>query len=93
MYLKKIYYWNKIGPEIKQVVLSCDLCQRVKCINMEMGGALNLVESLKPGDLVCVDFYGLLSRSNGGLQYTFIVLDAFSKCVKLYPIKKQPLSH
>lgn len=89
MYLKQFYYWKKMGPEVKQFVLSCDLCQRIKSLNIKMEGAFNIVESSEPGNLVCVDFYGPLPRSVGGVQYIFVVLDAFTKYVKLYPIKRE----
>lgn len=89
MYLKQYYYWKGMGKQIKNFVLTCDLCQRVKSLNIKMEGQYKLVESEKPGDLVCVDFYGPLPRSIGGLQYIFIIMDVFTKYVKLYPIKKE----
>lgn len=48
-----------------------------------------MVESNEPGDLICVDFYGPLPKSIGSMEYVFVVLDMFSKYVKLYPIKKK----
>lgn len=78
-----------MNKEVKNYVTSCDLCQRVKPINIQMECAFNRVHSSKPGDLVCVDFYGPLPRSIGGMEYIFVILDSFSKYVKLYPIKKE----
>ena len=78
-----------MNRDIKQFVLACDLCQRVKSINFNMKRSFKLVRSSEPGDLVCVDFNGPLPRSVGGAQYIFVVLDVFSKYVKLYPIKKE----
>lgn len=89
MYLRQFYFWKGMCKQIKNMVLSCDLCQRVKNINVKMEGQYNLVHSLDPGDLVCVDFYGPLPCSVGGVEYIFVMLDAFSKYVKLYSIKKQ----
>lgn len=34
-------------------------------------------------------FLGPLPRSTGGLEYIFVVLDVFSKYVKLFPIKRE----
>ena len=48
-----------------------------------------MVESSEPGDLVTVDFYGCLPRSVGRVEYIFVVLDAYSKHIKLYAIKKE----
>lgn len=89
MYLRQFYYWKGMCKQIKKMVLSCDLCQRVKSINVKMECQYNLVKSSEPGDLVCVDFYGPLPCSVGGVEYIFVMLDAFSKYVKLYSIKKQ----
>ena len=52
-----------------------------------MEGALQLVRSENPGDLVTVDFYGPLPRAREEVQYIFVILDAFSKLVRLYTMK------
>lgn len=88
-YISQYYYWKFMTREIKSFVRSCDLCQRVKIQNTNMGGVYHMVKSSKPGDLISVDFFGPLPRSVGGLQYIFVVLDVFSKYVKLYPIKRE----
>lgn len=89
MYLRQYYYWKGMGKQIKNFVLTCDLCQRVKPVNLKMECQFNLVQSSGPRDLICVDFYGPLPRSVGGVEYIFVILDAFSKYVKLYAIKKE----
>lgn len=40
------------------------------------------------GDLVTVDLYGPLPIGRGGVEYIFLVIDSFSKYVKLYALKK-----
>lgn len=44
--------------------------------------------SQSPSDLVTVDYYGPLPRARGGMEYVFVVLDAFSKLVRLYALKR-----
>ena len=39
-------------------------------------------------DLVAVDLYGPLPKGRGGVMYVFVVLDTFSKFVKLYSVKR-----
>lgn len=78
-----------MNKDVKKWVLSCDLCQRVKDNNVKMEGPYQIMRSDKPGDLVSVDFYGALPRSLGDMEYIFVVLDVFSKYVKLYPIKNE----
>lgn len=66
MYIKQFYYWKFMGRDIKRFVLTCDLCQRVIDVNIKMEGPYQLVRAEKPGDLVCVDFFGPLPRFIGG---------------------------
>ena len=38
----------------------------------------------RPFDLVAVDLYGPLPKGRGGVVYIFVVLDTFTKFVRLY---------
>ena len=69
-------------------MLICDTCQRVKHLSITMEGEYKLVSSEGPRDLICVDFLGPLPRGRGGVEYIFVVLDAFTKLGRLYPLKK-----
>ena len=87
-YIKKFYFWRAMSKDVKRHVVRCDLCQRVKYLSIAMEGPYQLVRSEKPSDLITVDFYGPLPRGRGGVEYIFVVLDAFSKLVRLYPLRK-----
>lgn len=87
-YLKRYYYWRTMIKDVKKYILSCDLCQRVKYLTIAMEGPYKLVKAEKPSELVTVDFYGPLPSGRGGVEYVFVVLDAFSKLVRLYAMKK-----
>lgn len=39
-------------------------------------------------DLTACDFYGNLPVSRGGVQYIFVIIECWSKYVKLFPVKK-----
>ena len=86
-YIQNCFYWRGMSSEVKRYVVRCDLCQRVKPMNVAMQGKFHRVEANKPGDLVAVDFYGPLPRSSGGVQYILVALDVFSKYVCLYPMR------
>lgn len=88
-YIQRFYHCKSMDSEIKRFVSSCDLCQRVKPINFKMERSYNRVYSSGPNDIVCVDFYGPLPRSTGGVEYMFVILDAFIKYVKLYSVRKE----
>ena len=87
-YIKSFYTWKGLNKTIKAHVLSCDLCQRTKYPNMSMENEFKMVRADTPNELITVDFYGPLPRSRFGVEYIFVIIDAFSKYVKLYPLKK-----
>ena len=62
----------------------CELCQKSKVVNYRLEGELNYIKVAKPFDLVAVDLYGPLPKGRGGVMHIFVVLDAFSKYVRLY---------
>lgn len=43
------------------------------------------------GDLIAVNIIGNLPKRQGGTQYIFIILDTFTKFVKLYKLKRAKL--
>ena len=49
---------------------------------------MNYVRVERTFDLVPVDLYGPLPKGRDGVMYVFVVLDTFSKFVKLYSVKR-----
>lgn len=49
---------------------------------------MNSVVVNKPGKLICVDLMGPLPPSRGGVTQLLVVLDAFTKFVRLYTLKR-----
>lgn len=85
--MKETFYWPSMLPAIKAVTRKCDLCQRTKYLNKRSEGERNPVLTKDVGELVTVDFYGPLPKGHGAAQYIFVVIDSFSKFVKLYPLR------
>lgn len=79
--IRRNFWWRKLARDVKGIVMGCDMCQRIKHLNRSMEGEYGNVSSEHPGELATVDFYGPLPRSVGGVEYIFVVLDAFSKLV------------
>lgn len=73
---------------INQTVSVCDSCQRNKYTNRTCAAPMQNIIPERPGDLLSIDFYGPLPTSRGGVKYILVTIDAFSKYVVLYPIKK-----
>lgn len=85
--LRKWYYWKKMRTQVKEITRSCDLCQRSK---ISAGGRGPMASVIPDGinELVCVDLMGPLPKSRGGVAYLFVAIDAFSKHVALYTMKR-----
>ena len=42
----------------------------------------------RPNEILSIDFYGPLPASKGGFKYILSTIDAFSKYVVLYPLRR-----
>lgn len=73
---------------IKQIIRGCDVCQKTKFPNRYLEGRLQSIVDEHPGNLVTVNYYGPLPAGRGKVSYILVIIDAFSKFVKLYPLKK-----
>lgn len=85
-FLKKNFWFKYMEKMVKQVIQCCDLCQRVKPMNQNIKGDFEMVSATKPRELVTVDYNGPLPESTGKVKYIFVIIDAFSKLIKLYPM-------
>lgn len=73
---------------VSRYVTACDLCQKAKINNQPSKGAMRNVIANEPLELLSVDLFGPLPRGRGGVETIFVVLDVFTKFVKLYPVKR-----
>lgn len=85
--MKEKFYFPKMQKRIRKVVAACDLCQKSKPSKTNRGDLHSVVVE-KPGQLVCLDLIGPLPKSRGGVTQLLVVVDAFSKYVRLYPLKR-----
>lgn len=86
--LTQYFYFKNMYKFVRKIVSSCDICQKAKCTNQNFEGPLYPIIPESIGSLVSVDFYGPLPKSTYGATYIFVVLDVFSKFVKLYPLRR-----
>nr|CAH7750000.1 unnamed protein product [Callosobruchus chinensis] len=87
LHMRERFFWPNMQKHIRQLVASCDICQKVMCAE-KCHGPLNSVLPERPGDLVCTDLIGPLPPSRGGVAYVLVFVDAFTKYVRLYALKK-----
>lgn len=85
--MKQTFFWPKMRRDIRRIVSSCDVCQKAKVFNVCRGETHAVIPN-KPGELVSVDLMGPLPRSLSSATYLFVVVDLFTKLVRLYAIKK-----
>lgn len=86
--IKKHIHFPKLFRTVRQIVRTCDICQGSKIINYNPAGAMVSVLSQNPLDKTLVDIYGPLPTGLFRYTYIFVVVDNFSRYVKLYPLCK-----
>lgn len=77
-----------MGRAVRQIIRACDTCQRVKVRNFSTNGLPQPIITEQVGELAAVDFFGPLSKSQGGVAYVFVVVELFSKYVQLFALKR-----
>ncbi|CAB3260074.1 unnamed protein product, partial [Arctia plantaginis] len=82
------FYIPNLTKTLKQILRSCDLCQKAKHTNKSTVGECKAVLTNDVGEIVMVDWYGPLPVSRFGMQYILVVQDSFSKYVQLYPARR-----
>jgi hypothetical protein len=86
--MNRHFFLRKMRARIERFIKSCDVCQRCKFPNRALVGEMHSIIAENPGDLVTVDYYGPLPASRSRVTYIFVVIDAFSKFVRLYPLRR-----
>ncbi|MCI0560640.1 MAG: transposase family protein, partial [Nitrososphaera sp.] len=84
----RFFTWPGYQRTIRQYVASCDLCQRVKPLNVSMNAQNSSFIPRTINEMLAIDLYGPLPTSIGGVQYILVTIDTFSKLVNLFTLKK-----
>ncbi|KAG5862864.1 hypothetical protein JTB14_010048 [Gonioctena quinquepunctata] len=83
----EILFRDKNEGNCRKVVAGCDLCQKCKQGETYYGG-MNSVVPEKPNELLYVNLIGPLAKGRGGATQLLVTIDAFSKYVSLYPLRR-----
>lgn len=86
--LKEYCVFPKMEKTIKQLLKTCDICQKAKSSNIKQIGSLQPIIPTEVRQLIAVDLIGELPTGRGGVKYIFVLVDVFSKFVKLYPLRR-----
>ena len=84
--IRQRFYWPKWEKEVREYVLSCDTCQRVKPMNETPNAPLKIIESKYPYDLIQCDIAGEFNTSNSGNKWFLVIVDHFSKWADVHPM-------
>lgn len=85
--LSRHYYWPRMHSTIRKIVGSCDLCQKSK-ISKHVRGEFHSIVPENVNELITVDFMGPLPKGRSGVTQLFVVMDAFSKHVELFALRR-----
>ena len=87
--IQEYFTLDSMSKRINEYIRTCDKCQRCKDTgNRNLFGGTRPILPTKKGDLVSGDFYGPLPTSAGGVKYLFVLVDNFTKFVKLYTLRR-----
>lgn len=86
--LRNICYFPSFNKTIRCIVKACELCQKCKPKTTCITGPMQSILSLKPLDKLLVDFYGPLPTGIFQFTYIFVVVDNFTRFIKLYPLRR-----
>lgn len=86
-HLTKFYYWPKQRETVRKFTASCLLCQMSKSGPRLQGEMLNVLPK-DCNEIACADLLGPLPVSRGGVAHLLVIVDAFSKHVSLFPLKR-----
>uniref|UniRef100_A0A1B6IQT6 RNA-directed DNA polymerase n=1 Tax=Homalodisca liturata TaxID=320908 RepID=A0A1B6IQT6_9HEMI len=86
--LRENFIFKNMHRTIRQLLSSCDKCQRCKINNHPLNSQAKGVKCREKNDQLAVDIIGPLPTSVGNTKYMLIVIDIFTKFVKLYPLQR-----
>ena len=81
-------YWPSWERDVREYVLSCQICQTIKAPNINRAAPLQPILPLKPMQIITTDFMGPVPRATpSGNKYALVIIDHFTKWVEIYPTR------
>lgn len=85
----ELYYWPKMISDVKNYVLSCEICCAQKSSQQARPGLMGKPKHVSyPFQLISMDLLGPLPRSKKGNQHLLVITDWFTKYVIVKPLTK-----
>lgn len=86
--LSETFIFKNMHRRIRTTLASCDTCQRCKSNPHPNRGTAQGIKCFAKNDQVAVDVIGPLPASSSNVKYILIILDIYTKFVKLYPMQR-----
>ena len=87
-HLQRYCYWHRMLESVSHFIKGCSLCVISNPSNRKLGLYTLLLVPSRPWESISMEFVGCLPISRKKHDYTFVVVDRFSKICILMPRKK-----
>ena len=84
--IKERFFWPKLQLDVEKFIRECDSCQRIKS-SIKQHASLKPIHTDRPLELVATDITGPLPKTKENNLYILVIIDHFTKFLKLFPIK------
>lgn len=85
---KEAFTADQLTRTTRDIIRNCDRCQRCKDNNRMLKGETTAIVPQGKGELLSLDYYGPLVTSTSGVRYILVMVDHFTKYVKLYALRR-----
>ena len=85
--LQEKYYWPEIWKDAKEICSKCDICMRAKKATNTKKGQIASLPVSRPMEMIQLDFTARLPKTSSGHEYILMIIDCFTKFVKLYALR------
>ena len=86
--IHRFFDWPGCCEDVEEYVHICEICNQNKRRLYVPQGDMHNVVAFSKGELLAIDNFGPLPPGRGGVEKLLVVLDVFTKYVRLYPCKK-----
>jgi hypothetical protein len=89
--IRQSFIWKGMDNDIAVRVRACRVCGLSKPAQNTHYGMLSSDVATRPMEKFFVDFVGKLPRSKSGNAYALVCVDAFTKFVWIFPVRRRLL--
>jgi hypothetical protein len=81
-------YRPGLKNEVIEIVKTCDVCQKIKRNFSKRLAEMLILTPVKPNQIITPDISGPLKETERGNKYFIVIIDDFTKYIKIYPMKR-----